>query len=292
MFRYAACSTGAFREHYQFGAEVDRLRRPGGRRRADRPPAALVRARRRARAAAAAELDRRRQVPAGVPRAAGRLPRRARDELCDECRERRDTNPLRVLDCKNARAASAVMAPAPEDHRPPVRRVRGPLRRRPRHLDARGVAVRRRPRRSCAASTTTRAPPGSCSGRRAGRADARSAAAAATTAWPSSSAGRRRRASASDAGVERAGSRRRAEPPAADRGSTAVRGARRRGPPAGARGDGRRRAAGVRCDAALRRPPPASAHSSWPTGAASDGRHRRRGRVGGRRGDAARYDYR
>jgi histidyl-tRNA synthetase len=39
------------------------------------------------------------------------------DELCEECRERRNTNPLRVLDCKN-RSCQAVLAAAPKitDH--------------------------------------------------------------------------------------------------------------------------------------------------------------------------------
>ena len=39
------------------------------------------------------------------------------DELCDECRERRDSNPLRVFDCKNQRC-QAVLAGAPKitDH--------------------------------------------------------------------------------------------------------------------------------------------------------------------------------
>ena len=61
------------------------------------------------------------------------------DELCDDCRERRRTNPLRVLDCKNP-ACRAVLSEAPRitdhlcdecaAHFAAVRE----------HLDARGVA--------------------------------------------------------------------------------------------------------------------------------------------------------
>jgi histidyl-tRNA synthetase len=61
------------------------------------------------------------------------------DQLCEECLERRRTNPLRVLDCKN-RDCQAVLAAAPritdhlcDDCREHFAEVR-------RHLDARGVA--------------------------------------------------------------------------------------------------------------------------------------------------------
>ncbi|HEY0389227.1 MAG TPA: histidine--tRNA ligase [Gaiellales bacterium] len=59
-------------------------------------------------------------------------------ELCDECLERRHTNPLRVLDCKN-RACQAVLANAPRitDHLcEPCREHFAEVRR---HLDAREV---------------------------------------------------------------------------------------------------------------------------------------------------------
>jgi histidyl-tRNA synthetase len=60
------------------------------------------------------------------------------NELCDECLERRHTNPLRVLDCKN-RQCQAVLASAPRitDHLcEPCRQHFDEVRR---HLDARGV---------------------------------------------------------------------------------------------------------------------------------------------------------
>jgi histidyl-tRNA synthetase len=63
------------------------------------------------------------------------------DRLCDECRERRATNPLRVLDCKN-RDCQAVLAEAPRitDHLcEPCAQHFAEVRE---HLDARGVAYR------------------------------------------------------------------------------------------------------------------------------------------------------
>ena len=73
------------------------------------------------------------------------------DELDDECRERRNTNPLRVLDCKNP-ACQAVLADAPRitdhlceacaAHFAEVRRLPGRARRRLRA----GADARARPR--------------------------------------------------------------------------------------------------------------------------------------------------
>ena len=61
------------------------------------------------------------------------------DQLCEECLERRRTNPLRVLDCKN-RDCQTVLAAAPRitDHLcDPCREHFAEV---CRHLDARGVA--------------------------------------------------------------------------------------------------------------------------------------------------------
>ena len=94
---------------------------------------------------AAAELDRRRGVPARLPRAAGRVLRAARDRLDEDCRERFAKNPLRVLDCKVDGGKDFVLA-APEDRRPPVRAVRGALRGRARRAARAGVAYELEPR--------------------------------------------------------------------------------------------------------------------------------------------------
>jgi histidyl-tRNA synthetase len=66
------------------------------------------------------------------------------DDLDDECRERRASNPLRVLDCKN-RSCQAVLAAAPRitDHLcDPCREHFDAVRR---HLDARGVGYQLEP---------------------------------------------------------------------------------------------------------------------------------------------------
>ena len=214
------------------------------------------------------------------------------DELCDECRERRDVNPLRTFDCKE-KGCRAVMASAPEDHRPPVRRVRRPLRRRARAPRRARRRLRRRSAAWCAASTTTRAPRGSGSGRSWAR---------QTTL----SGGGRYDGLAEQLGGP-ADARRRVR-----RGRRAAR--------ADARGDGRRtepaepaldvlfavladearprvhalmddaRAAGVRCDAAYGGRRLKRALELADRRGVGHGRHRGRGRVGGRRGDGARYD--
>ena len=61
-------------------------------------------------------------------------------ELCEECLERRDTNPLRVFDCKNASLPGGARRRA-QDHRPSLRRRAASTSPRcARYLDARGVA--------------------------------------------------------------------------------------------------------------------------------------------------------
>ncbi|HKV68393.1 MAG TPA: histidine--tRNA ligase, partial [Gaiellales bacterium] len=117
MFRYNRVQKGRFREHYQFGAEAIGSDDPG-------LDAELI--------ALQARWYRNVDVtgltlllnsigdevcrPAYIELLVAFLDAHI-DELCDECRERRDTNPLRVFDCKNV-ACQAVLADAPKitDH--------------------------------------------------------------------------------------------------------------------------------------------------------------------------------
>ena len=117
MFRYNRVQKGRFREHYQFGAEAIGSDDPG-------LDAELI--------ALQARWYRDVDVtgltlllnsigdeacrPAYIELLVAFLDEHI-DELCDECRERRDTNPLRVFDCKNA-SCQAVLADAPKitDH--------------------------------------------------------------------------------------------------------------------------------------------------------------------------------
>ena len=144
-----------------------------------------------------AQLDRRRELPARVRRAADAPGSTSTsDVLDDDARQKRATSPLRVFDVKSERVQEALARRA-EDRRLALRRVPRALRRRcaststhygveyelvpdprarARLLHAHDVRVRRTRR----------------SARRA-----RSAAAAATTAWSRSSAASRRPASAS-----------------------------------------------------------------------------------------------
>ncbi len=117
MFRYNRVQKGRFREHYQFGAEAIGSDDPG-------LDAELI--------ALQARWYRNVDVtgltlllnsigdevcrPAYIELLVAFLDEHV-DELCDECRDRRDTNPLRVFDCKNA-SCQAVLADAPKitDH--------------------------------------------------------------------------------------------------------------------------------------------------------------------------------
>jgi histidyl-tRNA synthetase len=117
MFRYNRVQKGRFREHYQFGAEAIGSDDPG-------LDAELI--------ALQARWYRNVDVtgltlllnsvgdevcrPAYIELLVAFLDEHM-DELCDECRDRRDTNPLRVFDCKNA-SCQAVLADAPKitDH--------------------------------------------------------------------------------------------------------------------------------------------------------------------------------
>jgi histidyl-tRNA synthetase len=117
MFRYNAVQKGRYREHYQFGAEAVGSEDPG-------LDAELI--------ALQARWYRNVDVtgltlllnsigdevcrPAYIELLVAFLDEHI-DELCDECRERRNTNPLRVFDCKNP-SCQAVLADAPKitDH--------------------------------------------------------------------------------------------------------------------------------------------------------------------------------
>jgi histidyl-tRNA synthetase len=116
-FRYSSVQRGRSREHYQFGVEVIGSDDPA-------VDAEVI------------ALQRRWYQRCGVPglrlelNSIGDAVCRPAyvellvefidqhwDELCEECRERRNSNPLRVLDCKN-RSCQAVLAAAPRitDH--------------------------------------------------------------------------------------------------------------------------------------------------------------------------------
>jgi histidyl-tRNA synthetase len=117
MFRYAAVQKGRFREHYQFGAEAIGSDDPA----LDAELIAL-----QARWYRSVDVTGLSLLlnsigdetcrPAYLELLTAFLDAHL-DELDDECRERRRTNPLRVFDCKNA-ACQAVLADAPKitDH--------------------------------------------------------------------------------------------------------------------------------------------------------------------------------
>jgi histidyl-tRNA synthetase len=137
-FRYAAVQRGRYREHYQFGVEGIGSDDPG----IDAEIIALQARWYRRLGTPELQLDLNsigdeRCRPAYLERLTAYLDEHL-DELCDECRERRDTNPLRVFDCKNA-GCHAVLAGAPkitdalcEECAAHFASVRG-------YLDARGV---------------------------------------------------------------------------------------------------------------------------------------------------------
>jgi histidyl-tRNA synthetase len=117
MFRYNAVQKGRFREHYQFGAEAIGSEDPA----IDAELIALqarwyrnvgVTGQRLLLNSIGDEVCR----PAYIELLTVFLDEH-RGELCDECLDRRDSNPLRVFDCKND-ACQAVLsaAPAITDH--------------------------------------------------------------------------------------------------------------------------------------------------------------------------------
>jgi histidyl-tRNA synthetase len=145
MFRYNAVQKGRFREHYQFGAEVIGSEDPA----VDAELIALqarwyqnvgVSGLRLLLNSIGDEVCR----PAYIELLTAFLDAH-RGELCDECLERRDSNPLRVFDCKND-ACQAVLATAPliTDHLcDPCREHFATVRA---HLEARGVEHELAPR--------------------------------------------------------------------------------------------------------------------------------------------------
>jgi histidyl-tRNA synthetase len=145
MFRYNAVQKGRFREHYQFGAEAIGSEDPA----IDAELIALQ-ARWYANVAVTGlrllinsigdEVCR----PAYVELLTAFLDAHSA-ELCEDCLERRDTNPLRVFDCKN-QDCQAVLASAPviTDHLcDPCREHFAAVRA---HLEARGVGHELAPR--------------------------------------------------------------------------------------------------------------------------------------------------
>jgi histidyl-tRNA synthetase len=111
-FRYAAVQKGRYREHYQFGAEAIGSDDPA----VDAEVIALQHRWYRRLGMPELELELNsigdeRCRPAYLERLTAFLDAHL-SELCEECRERRRTNPLRVFDCKNE-GCQAVLAAAP-----------------------------------------------------------------------------------------------------------------------------------------------------------------------------------
>ena len=117
MFRYAAVQKGRYREHYQFGAEAIGSDDPA-------VDAELIGLQRRWYEGVGVKglrllvnsIGDGNCRPAYLELLVTYLDEHA-DELCDECRERRDVNPLRTFDCKE-KGCRAIMASAPKitDH--------------------------------------------------------------------------------------------------------------------------------------------------------------------------------
>ncbi len=113
MFRYAAVQKGRYREHYQLGAEV--IGSDDG-----AVDAELIGLQRRWYEQVGVRglrllvnsIGDGKCRPAYLELLVGFLDEHA-NELCDECRERRDVNPLRTFDCKQ-KGCRAVMASAPK----------------------------------------------------------------------------------------------------------------------------------------------------------------------------------
>ena len=155
MCRYAAPQKGRYREHWQLSVEAigsddpavdaeiiqlyDEL--------ADDSASATGRA---------PQLDRRRELPARVPRAALAWLDEHESELDADARAKRATSPLRVFDVKDERVQE-VLARRADDRRVALRRLPGALRRRALLPRCDRASPTSSCRRSCAGSTTTRA---------------------------------------------------------------------------------------------------------------------------------------
>ena len=166
----------------------DRRSGPGGRRRDRRARAALLPRGGPRRRRGAAQLDRRRRLPAGLRRGAGRLLPRARSTSCRPLeRDRLERNPLRLLDSKDPAMAALNAARAP-DRRSAVCGLRRPLRRASGRTSTPSGSATGSSRAWSVGSTTTPGPRSSSTAAAPRASSRRSAAAAGTTAWSSCSA--------------------------------------------------------------------------------------------------------
>ena len=146
-----APAEGRYREHWQFSRRGDRLGRPGARRRADPALRHAARSLGVSGLPARAELDRRRRVPARVPRAAARLARRPR-RRARRGHARASATRARCGSSTTSKAKPPARARSrrrPDDRRVALRAVPGALRRR--------AAPTRRLRRSLRARPDPRA---------------------------------------------------------------------------------------------------------------------------------------
>ena len=176
-------------------------RRPGpGRGRRDRRAGdALLPRGRAGRRGGVAQLDRRPGLPPGLHRGADRvLPGPRRRPAADRARAAgaQPAAPPRF----EGPGDGGAQRRRPEDHRPPVRGVRRPLRGASRRTSRPSGSGSGSSRAWSAASTTTRGPPSSSTSSGARASSRRSAAADATTGSSSCSAGGRRPGSGSGSG--------------------------------------------------------------------------------------------
>ena len=173
-------SAGRYREHWQLSVEAIGSADPAVDAEVIQLYDELLRAPRRDDVRAPAELDRRRELPARVPRAADRLARRARGRARRRrAAEARDEPAARLRreERRRSRRRSPTRRRSATRSATTAARTSTPCRRTSRTTASSSSSIRR----SCAGSTTTRARPSSSSTRRSAR-RARSAAAAATTA--------------------------------------------------------------------------------------------------------------
>ena len=188
MFRYEKPQAGRYREHYQIGAEAIGSADPAVDAEVD-PPAGAPSS-----PSSASRASRLNMNSMGDPQCRPAYVEKLREylrgheaELCGDCLERVDINPLRTFDCKVDELPRGARRGAAHQ-RPPVPGVPRALRRRARAGPARPASSPTSTSGSCAVWTTTRARPSS-STPTASAPRAASAGAAATTASSSRSAG-------------------------------------------------------------------------------------------------------